>query len=131
MTRERFDITSRPDVMRLVNTFYGHVRGDELLGPIFDDVARVDWATHLPRMYDFWESLLFGTATFKGTPLVVHRALARRTPLTRRAFDRWVALFHTTVDDLFEGVVADNAKRSAARIAVIMLHNIAGDEGTD
>jgi hypothetical protein len=28
-------------------------------------------------------------------------------------------------------VVADNAKRSAARIAVIMLHNIAGDEGTD
>ena len=107
-----------------MNVFYDRVRDDELLGPIFDDVAHVDWATHLPRMYDFWESVLFGTATFKGTPLVVHRALARHTPLTGETFDRWVALFHTTVDDLFSGAIANQAKESAVRIAATMEHRL-------
>ena len=116
----RFDISDRRDIACLVNVFYDRVRDDDLLGPIFDDVAHVDWSTHLPRMYDFWESVLFGTATFKGTPLVVHRALARQTPLTAEAFDRWISLFHTSVDDLFSGTMADHAKDSAIRIAAAM-----------
>jgi hemoglobin len=124
-----FDITDRRDVACLVNVFYDRVRDDDLLGPIFDDVAHVDWATHLPRMYDFWESVLFSTATFKGTPLVVHRALARHAPLTAEAFDRWVALFQTTVDDLFSGTMANHAKKSAARIAATMEHSITVREG--
>jgi hemoglobin len=111
-----------------VNVFYGRVRDDDLLGPIFDDVAHVDWATHLLRMYDFWESVLFSTATFKGTPLVVHRALARHVPLTTEAFDRWLALFQTTVDDLFSGTMADHAKKSAARIAATTEHSITVSE---
>jgi truncated hemoglobin YjbI len=85
--RQRLDIADRRDVACLVNVFYDRVRDDGLLGPIFDDVAHVNWATHLPRMYDFWESVLFGTATFKGMPLIVHRALARRTPIKPEAFD--------------------------------------------
>lgn len=121
---QRFDITDRRDVACLVNVFYDRVRDDRLLGPIFDDVAHVDWATHLPRMYDFWESVLFGTSTFKGTPLVVHRALARHTPLTAEAFDHWVTLFETTVDDLFTGTMADHAKHSAVRIAATMKQHL-------
>jgi hemoglobin len=108
----------------LVDLFYDRVRDDRLLGPIFDDIAHVDWATHLPRMYDFWESVLFGAATFKGTPLMVHRALATQTPLTAEAFDRWVALFQTTVDDFFTGPMADHAKNSAGRIAASMEHHV-------
>jgi hemoglobin len=120
----RFDITDRRDVACLVNVFYDRVRDDDILGPIFDDIAHVDWATHLPRMYDFWESVLFARATFKGAPLVVHRALAQRTPLTAAAFDRWIALFQSTVDDLFSGPMAEHAKNSARRIAATMEHNI-------
>ena len=120
----RFDITDRRDVACLVNVFYDRVRDDDILGPIFNDIAHVDWATHLPRMYDFWESVLFARATFKGTPLVVHRTLARQAPLTAEAFDRWIALFQATVDDLFSGTMADHAKNSAARIAATMEHNI-------
>src|SRR5881398_2166271 len=74
VNQPRMDITDSRDVARLVNVFYDRVRDDDILGPIFDDIAHVDWATHLPRMYDFWESVLFARATFKGTPLVVHRA---------------------------------------------------------
>jgi hemoglobin len=78
-------------------------------------------------MYDFWESVLFGTATFKGTPLLVHRALAQHAPLTPAAFHRWIALFQSTVDDLFSGAIAEHAKKSAVRIAAIMEHNLTGD----
>ena len=92
MNQPRFDITDRRDVACLVKVFYDRIRDDALLGPILNEVAHVDWTTHLPRMYDFWESVLFGKATFKGTALVVHRALARRVPLTTDLFDRWVAL---------------------------------------
>src|SRR5437773_11670537 len=96
----RFDITDRRDVAYLVNVFYDRVRDDDLLGPIFDDIAHVDWATHLPRLYDFWESVLFARATFKGARLVVHRAVARLAPLTASAFDRWIPLLHASVVSL-------------------------------
>jgi len=131
VTKERLDITDRRDVARLVNIFYDRVRVDDLLGPIFDDIAHVDWPTHLPLMYDFWESVLFGTATFKGAPLQAHRALARRTPLTSDGFDRWIALFHQTVDDLFAGTIANRAKQSASRIALVLQPHIAATQGVE
>ena len=124
MNQRHSDIADGRDVACLVSVFYDRVREDDILGPIFDDVAHVDWATHLPRMCDFWESVLFARATFKGTPLIAHRALARRTPLTSAAFDRWIALFQSTVDDLFAGPMAEHAKNSAARIAATMEQNI-------
>ncbi|MGE3177711.1 MAG: group III truncated hemoglobin [Vicinamibacterales bacterium] len=79
------DLAGRNDVARLVDEFYARLRGDEVLGPIFDDIAQVDWPTHLPRMYDFWDTVLFGTATFRGDPLGVHRTLAQRAPLTKQS----------------------------------------------
>ena len=129
VNQPRFDITDFRDVACLVNLFYNRVRDDDLLGPIFDDVAHVDWATHLPRMYDFWESVLFARATFKGAPLVVHRALAQQTPLTSDTFSRWITLFQSTIDDLFSGPMAEHAKNSAARIAATMEHNLTIDHG--
>jgi len=127
VNRPQCDITDHRDVACLVNVFYDRVRDDDILGPIFDDIAHVDWATHLPRMYDFWESVLFGRATFKGMPLLVHRALAQHAPLTPAAFHRWITLFQSTVDDLFSGAIAEHAKASAARIAATMEHNLISD----
>ncbi len=117
MSDDRHDLTSRADIERLVDGFYARVREDEQLGPIFDDIARVNWSVHLPRMYDFWMAVLFGQAAFKGNPPEVHRALAARVPLTRALFDRWVGLFIATVDEHFEGPMADSAKVRAIRIA--------------
>lgn len=121
------DLSSRADIVRLVDTFYDAVRADDILGPIFDGVAHVDWATHLPKMYDFWETVLFGRAGFKGNPLAVHLELGRRTPLGGREFDRWLLLFHATADALFAGPLADEAKLRAARIAVMMQQHLAAD----
>jgi hemoglobin len=122
------DIASRSDIIRLVDTFYGRVRSDDLLGPIFDGVAHVDWGAHLPKMYAFWESVLFGTAGFKGNPLAVHRELAVLTPLTSREFGRWIDLFHASVDELFSGPTAQAARLRATRISLTMQAHIAADQ---
>jgi hemoglobin len=118
------DITSRSDIERLVDTFYEGVRSDEQLGPIFNEIARVDWPTHLPKMYAFWEAVLFGVAGFKGNPLATHIALARQTPLGARDFTRWLELFHQAVDRLFAGPMALEAKRRAEQIAATMQHHL-------
>ena len=122
---ERHDISSRADIVRMVDTFYDAVRDDAILGPIFDDVARTDWSHHLPKMYAFWETVLFGTPTgFRGNPLAVHLHLATMVPLGAREFDRWLELFPHTGDARFEGPTAEDAKARALRIASVMLHHI-------
>lgn len=130
MTSDKSDIASRADIERLVDSFYDRVRGDELLGPIFDDVAHTDWPRHLPKMYDFWQGVLFGVAGFRGNPLAVHRDLARRVPLGELEFGRWIGLFHESVDGLFSGPCAENAKARALRIAAVMQHHISSDSAS-
>ena len=130
MTSDKRDIATRADIECLVNGFYERVRGDELLGPIFDDVAHTDWARHLPKMYDFWEGVLFGVAGFQGNPLAVHRELASRVPMGTREFGRWLDLFHEHVDTLFSGPCAEGAKARAFRIAAVMQHHISSDQAS-
>lgn len=123
------DIETRADVERLVDTFYDRIREDDLLGPIFNDVARVDWARHLPKMYAFWDAMLFGSHGFEGNPLAVHVALARRVPIGMREFSRWLELFYANIDSLFAGPRALVAKDRATRIAAMFQHHIANDAG--
>lgn len=124
LERDLTDLTTRADIERLVDTFYDRIRADALLGPIFDGVAQVDWSVHLPLMYSFWETVLFGVPGFKGNPLATHIALGTKTPLTSREFNHWVALFHQTVDELFDGVVAADAKHRAVQIATTMQYHL-------
>ncbi len=69
------DISTPEDVRTLVNSFYDKVGRDVLLTPVFKDFAKVDWATHLPIMYRFWESMLFGAGTYEGAPFPKHAVL--------------------------------------------------------
>ena len=114
------DIKTRKDIERLIDTFYEGVKADPLLGPVFNDRAQVNWEKHLPVMYDFWESILFLTNKYMGNPMVVHTNLNERVQFTREHFQRWVALFTGTVDELFEGKKAGIIKEKAISIAAIM-----------
>lgn len=120
------DLEDRSDIERLVNTFYGRVRGDAVIGFIFDQVAQVDWETHLPKMYAFWERVLFGTGNFRGNPLAAHAALVSRTEMGRPQFDRWLSLFLETIDELFVGERASHLKRSAEDMANVIYSKING-----
>lgn len=115
------EITNRDDITLLVHTFYERVGQDPLLSPAFNEVAGVDWETHLPKMVDFWETVLFKANLYKGNPTQVHSELrekmkARPDHLTLQHFDHWISLFKKTVDDLFEGERAEAAKRHAYQL---------------
>lgn len=63
------DIQNRTDVKLLVNTFYDKVKTNQTLGCSFNDVAKVDWTPHLPRMYAFWGGILLGEHSFSDNPM--------------------------------------------------------------
>jgi hemoglobin len=60
MLKTKTDITTREDIIILVNAFYDGIKAHALLGPIFNEIAQVNWETHLPKMYSFWSSILLG-----------------------------------------------------------------------
>lgn len=118
------DIATRNDIELLVNTFYDKVKTNKIIGHIFNDVAKVDWGHHLPKMYSFWASLLLGEHSFSGNPMQKHIALSKLTTMSEVEFSEWLSLFIQTTDELFEGEKAEEAKTRAANIARLMLHKI-------
>ncbi len=120
------DIEGRADIERLVDAFYGRVRDDAVIGFIFNEVAKVDWGTHLPRMYSFWETVLFGTGRFQGNPLAAHTRLVPHTEMGQKQFTQWLSLFQTTVDALFQGERAEHIKRCAEDMANVIYSRING-----
>ena len=114
------DIGSKMDIELLVNSFYEKIKVDDMIGPIFTEVVKVNWEKHLPVMYRFWENSLFYTGTYDGNPMELHRHLHRVIPLSAEHFKRWTTLFTATVDELFEGKTATLAKQRAISIAAVM-----------
>lgn len=107
------DILTLEDIKKLVDTFYGKVREDELLAPIFNERIGDNWPKHLEKMYTFWQTVLLGEQTYYGSPFPKHAQL----PVDRTHFKRWMELFKQTVDELFQGEKASEAKLRAGKIA--------------
>lgn len=115
------DIESPADVPQFVDAFYGKVRQDAELSYLFDDVAQLDWPHHLPKMYAFWTTLIFGEAGgYKGNPMRPHLELGQKTPIRPEHFQRWLTLFYATIDELFTGEVAEQTKIRARSIATVI-----------
>ncbi|MEH0639212.1 group III truncated hemoglobin [Streptomyces bottropensis] len=121
------DIAGREDVERLVRAFYDVVLDDPLIGRLFTEVARIDMATHLPVMADFWESALLTPGVYRRNALRAHRDLHARSPLRAEHFDRWLDLWTVAVRGRHAGPVADRAVTKARAVAGALLHNTAGD----
>src|SRR5690554_552200 len=118
------DILTRKDIETLVDQFYERIRNNEVIGYIFNDVAKTNWEVHLPKMYDFWEVILFGTGRFKGNPMLVHKEVHDKSPMSEVHFQHWLALFHDTVDSLFEGANAEDIKYSSSNIAKSLMYRV-------
>ena len=120
------DVETRADVERLVRAFYEQAMTDEVIGWLFTDVAGLDLEAHLPRIADFWETVLLGGTAYRGGAFAPHAALHARAGLRPGHFARWLALFTGTVDDLFAGPRADVAKQHARRTAAAFERRVAG-----
>jgi hemoglobin len=83
-------------IRELVHTFYARVRGDPLIGPIFN-TRIVDWPAHMEKLCAFWSSVTLMTGRYKGTPMRAHAMLP---DLASEHFQRWLALFRATVREI-------------------------------
>jgi hemoglobin len=111
------DLDDREQVAEMVRRFYRDVAQDDLLGPMFNDVARVDWSEHLPKLTDFWCRMLFAEPGYQGNPLRAHQTVHAQRPFTAAHFERWLNLFFDTVELGWVGPNAEKVKAFATKVA--------------
>lgn len=105
------DETRLPD---LLGRFYDRVRQDPILGPVFNDAVH-DWDDHLARIADFWSSVMSSTGRYKGNPVAKH--LLHATRIMPAMFERWLAIWTQTTDEMLDPPMAHAMQAKAARIA--------------
>lgn len=121
------DLDDEVEIAELVRRFYADVAQDDLLGPIFEDVAHVDWVEHLPKLTAFWCRILLSKPGYEGNPFRAHLEVHRRSPFTSGHFERWLDLFHDEVDLGWSGPVAEQAKAFARRVAAVHAKQLVGE----
>ena len=97
------DLRSRADIHDLVVGFYREVVFDELLEPVFGEVAEVDWALHIPKLIDYWCRVLLRQPGYAGLILDAHQHVHDCEPLRVEHFDRWYRLWIESIDAVLEG----------------------------
>lgn len=128
------DLDDATEIAEMVRRFYQDVAQDDLLGPVFDDVAHVDWAEHLPKLTAFWCRALLGQEGYQGNPFRAHALVHARSPFTDGHFARWLDLFTETVETGWIGPRADQAVALAGNVARVHRRQLVGapaDEGGD
>lgn len=117
---EKKPILTIEDVELLVNTFYDKIRADELLAPIFNERIQNRWPEHLNKMYQFWGTVLLDEHTYYGSPFAPHA----RLPVDHHHFQQWISLFNNTLDELFTGEKAKEARWRAGKMAEMFEYKI-------
>jgi hemoglobin len=105
---------SEDGLKTLVETFYGRVREDPLIGPVFNKAVD-DWPEHLETLQAFWSSVTLGTGRYKGRPMPAH--IKHGDSISAASFERWLALWTETTRELFEPGPAAALQEKAGRIA--------------
>jgi hemoglobin len=118
--QSRPEILTIEDIKLLVDTFYQRIQADELLGPIFNEHIQDRWPVHLEKMYRFWQTVLLEEYTYNGAPFPPHA----RLPVGPEHFAQWLELFTQTIDELFTGEKADEAKWRAGKMATMFMAKI-------
>ncbi|KJS23767.1 MAG: hypothetical protein VR75_18145 [Hyphomonadaceae bacterium BRH_c29] len=92
-------------VSDMVDDFYARARKDPLLGPVFETAIgdAAEWDAHFDKLKAFWSGVALGTRRYSGRPMPAH---LRLPGLTHAHFERWLALFRETLDELMPNPAA-------------------------
>ena len=114
------DIESLKDIQFLVDRFYAIVQEDAHLGPIFNSRLAGRWEIHHRKLYRFWHTVLLRRPDYFGDPVPLHFNLG----INELHFDHWLQLWNRTVEENFEGLIAQRAKYRAATMAASFISRI-------
>ncbi len=107
---------SNVQIKTLVDSFYEDVNKDPMLGPIFNEVAKVNWEEHLSLLYKFWSNIILGTREYQGNPYNKHVELAKKILIEEKHFKRWLSLFSK---HLYNIIPQPNASEIEAKVTSI------------
>jgi hemoglobin len=93
---------------------------------MFNEVARVDWSEHLPKLTAFWCRALLDLPGYSGNPFRAHALVHERRAFTVAHFRRWLELFHETVELGWVGPNADRARALADNVARVHSQQLIG-----
>lgn len=121
------DLDTVDEIAEMVRRFYQDVAQDDLLGPMFIDVAQVDWNEHLPKLTEFWSRVLLGIHGYSGNPLKAHFEIHEQERFTHAHFERWINLFYDAVQGGWQGPVVDRALNLARNVARVHSTQLTGE----
>ena len=114
------DLTTRREIHDLVINFYREVVFDNVLGPVFEEVAEVDWSVHIPKLIDYWCRVLLGEVGYSGALLTAHQQVHALQPLGPEHFERWLTLFVSSVNARWSGPKAELANAHAEKVIGVL-----------
>lgn len=109
----RDDLQER-DLEPLLTEFYAAVEKDALLAPYFESL---DMSAHIPRIADFWSTLLFHSGRYTGNAFRPHLEMPG---LAAEHFARWLATLEATLDASYAGPNTQQMKSFAQRVGISM-----------
>ena len=118
------DLDSPERIHRFIDAFYARVLADEVLAPIFLDVAAIDLDRHLPHIRAYWEKLVLGREGYRRHTMNIHRALHAKQALQPGEFARWLSLFEQTLDAMHAGPMTERGRSIARAIAQNMQNSL-------
>lgn len=124
----RRDLDTRGEIHDLVVRFYREIVFDDLLAPVFEEVAETDWTHHIPKLIDYWARVLLREPGYDGYILAPHQRVHEIESFELSHFDRWYELFVETIDESWAGPIAETAKSHAARTAAMLARRLLGVE---
>ena len=118
---------TKENIRTMVNTFYVKILKDDIVGPFFiaklgDDMGNEHWVPHLDLLVNFWASIALSDTDYRGNPFAPHTQLGE---LKRETFERWLALFAETLDEIYVPSIAAQFKERSTIIAGNFMRNLA------
>jgi hemoglobin len=109
------DGLSEERIGQVVEAFYGKVRRDPALGPVFAAaIPEEAWPEHLAIIRDFWSSVMLKTGRYSRNPFSAHLRVRGIRP---ELFERWLALWRETCREVVEPDAAEALYAKAVTIA--------------
>ena len=116
------------DIQKLIINFYSRINKDELLSPIFNDIAKVDWDVHIPLLCKFWNNIMLKTNDYFGNALMKHVELGNLVEVEEKHFVRWLSLFQQEVNKHLPVDKAEEVFNKALQIAKSLRYRMSGKD---
>lgn len=114
------DLETRNDIKQLMMDFYSRLLEEPSFKVIFFDIAQVEILDHLELMIDFWEFTLFNKGSYQKNIITKHLEIHMEHSLSKDLFEKWLIIFNNTIDNLYKGSNATEAKNRAFSIATVI-----------